>query len=596
MKRIFNIINILVICLSVFLCTSVLAKSGFHVRKVTFSGNQIYDENRLIRLMLSKPSSFLHRSDYFQEILETDIENILNFYHQNGYLEATIAEGGVRVDTSANKVDIHISLSEGELTRVEGLSIFGNDAFDDSTLLALVNLRKDDPFRKINIQDGMLAMISLYAEQGYLDATIKPEIRLNNEAHLAMIDFAVTEKVPAKISSIKIEGLKKTHANIVTRELLFEEGDVIKYSALLKSQRRLYMTGLFESVFIRPVAISDYDASEKDILVDLHESMSSEFNTSIGFGSVDKVRGRIEILTTNLAGTARKAGGALSGSFIRRAAEASFTEPYTFGTRWRTDINTMVEYMDEPGYNFLRYGGRLTFGHYFAEKFFITISYRHEDSRLSHIETLERPDDYKPKVRSFILGISRDTRDNLFNPLSGSYFEWNNEVAGTFLQGTNSFARSIVRLKKFHPLNRETVVASAIEIGWIDNFHSEDEIPLNERFYAGGPNTIRGYGYQLAGPRQADGIPLGGNLKIVWNIAELRRTLYKIIGGVIFVDAGNVWSDVNDFTFRDIRIAAGTGLRVNTPLGIVRLDYGVNLDRRGSEPRDKIFFSMGQAF
>ena len=596
MRKIAAIVNILVLCLLLIPGIDAWAKSDLRVRKVSFSGNQIYDDSRLTRLMLSRPSAFLHRSYFYPEILETDIENILNFYHQNGYLEASIGEKGIMIDTVGNKVDISISLNEGELTRVEGISIFGNEAFDDSTLLSLVNLRKDDPFRKINIQDGMLAMISLYAENGYLDATIRPEIKLNSEAHLAMIDFAVTEKVPARISSIKIEGLKKTHTDIIKRELLFNAGDTIKYSTLLKSQRQLYMTGLFESVFIRPVAVSDNDPSQKDILVDLNESMSSEFNTSIGFGSIDKVRGRIEILTTNLAGTARKAGGAISGSFIRRAAEASFTEPYTFGTRWRTDVNSMIEYMDEPGYNFLRYGGRLTFGHYFAEKFFITISYRHEDSRLSHVETLERPDDFKPKVRSFILSISRDTRDNLFNPLRGSYFEWNNEVAGTFLQGTNSFARSIIRLKKFHPLNRETIIASAVEIGWIDNFRSGDEIPLNERFYAGGPNTIRGYGYQLVGPIQADGVPLGGNFKIVWNIAEVRRTLYKIIGGVVFVDAGNVWSEVNDFTFRDIRVAAGTGLRVNTPLGIVRLDYGVNLDRRGSEPRDKIFFSMGQAF
>ncbi|PKK83206.1 MAG: outer membrane protein assembly factor BamA [candidate division Zixibacteria bacterium HGW-Zixibacteria-1] len=582
--------------LFLILYPSVQAKSKLKVGNVSFEGNQIYDDARLIKLMLSRPSSFMHKSYFFPEILETDIENILNFYHQNGYLEASVPEKTVIADTAQNKVDIHLSLNEGELTRVEGLSIFGNYAFDDSTLLAFVNLKKGDPFRRINIQDGMLAMISLYAEHGYLDATIKPDIRINSETHLAVVDFTVTEKVPAAISSITIEGLKETRPNVVMRELLFKEGEVIHYSALLKSQRRLYMTGLFESVFIRPVSTSDIDPAGKDILIDLNESIPSEFNASVGFGSVDKVRGRVELLTTNLAGTARKAGGAISGSFIRRAAEASFTEPYTLGTRWRTDVNMMLEYLIEPGYNFLRYGGRMTFGHYFAEKFFITVSYRHEDSRLSHIETLEQPKDFKPKIRSFIFSISRDTRDNLFNPLRGTYSEWTSEVAGTFLQGTNSFARSIVRFKIFYPFNRETVLASALEIGWIDNFRSGEEIPLNERFYAGGPNTIRGFGYQLAGPLQYDGVPLGGNFKIVWNLVEVRRTLYKIFGGVIFVDIGNVWSEAKDFSFGDIRPAAGAGIRINTPLGIVRLDYGANLDRRGSEPRDKIFFSMGQAF
>ena len=572
------------------------SKGKIKIKSVSFEGNQNYDDKRLLKLMLSRPSVFLRNSYFYPQILENDIENIANFYHQNGYLEATAISPPVIIDSLAKSAHITITINEGELTRLEGMTVFGNTAFSDSTLLTLVNMKRGEPFRKLDVQDGMMAMISLYAENGYLDATIKPEIKINSEAHLAVVDFIVTEKQSAKISDIKIEGLTKTRPGVVTRELTFSRGETIRYSKLMISQRRLYMTGLFESVFIRPVITDSSSVADRDVLIEVKEGLSSEFTTSVGYGTIDKLRGRLELLTTNLSGTARKAGGSLSASFIRRAAELSLTEPWTLGTRWRTDLNLLYEYLEEPGYDLSRYGGRLTIGRTLNEIIVASISYRHEDSRLKNVESDLQPDNYQPNIRSFILSISRDTRNNLFNATEGSYIEWSNEAAGTFLEGTASFARSILRVKRFSLLDRHTVLASAIEIGWMDNFRNDTEIPLNERFYTGGPNTIRGFGYQLVGPLVDDDVPTGGEFMITVNPIEIRRSLYRFIGGVIFIDAGNVWTTIGDFRFSDFRPAAGTGLRVNTPLGIARLDYGVNLDRRGGESRTKIYFSMGQAF
>jgi len=595
--KIFAFITSLLLLIGIMPDAALAAKNKKpKIKNVTFEGNHTFDDKRLLKLMLSRPSGFLRSSDYYPEILETDIENIINFYHQNGYLEVSINTPEVKSDTLYNLVDIFLKITEGEVTRLEGMTVFGNRAFPDSTLLDLVDLKNGDPFARLHVQDGMMAMISLYAENGYLDATIKPEIKINPEAHLAVVDFTVTEKQSATVSEIRIEGLKKTRLNIVLRELTFARGKTIRYSKLLTSQRQLYMTGLFSSVFIRPVPAESGSPAERDILVEVKEELSSEFNTSIGFGTLDRVRGKAELLTTNLSGTARKAGGSISASFIRRAAELSFTEPWTLGTRLHTDLRLIFEFLEEPGYDLSRYGGRITIGRDIGENIVISLSYRHENSELRHVETDVQPDNFEPKIRSFILGISRDTRNNLFNSIDGSYLEWTNEIAGTFLSGTNSFARSIFRLKRFVILDRKTVLASAMEIGWIDNFKDEEEIPLSERFYAGGPSTIRGFGYKLVGPRDDDGDPIGGEFMVTLNLLEVRRALYKFIGVAFFADIGNVWTNINDVDLADLRPSAGTGLRVNTPLGIVRLDYGINLDRRGEEPRDKIFFSMGQAF
>ncbi len=566
------------------------------IEGVSIDGNRAFSRDRLLGLMLTRPSGFLHTSRFHPAVFQTDLENLTAFYRQNGYLEIGIVDTTVRMDSVNNRVDISIRIEEGQLTRVEGVTVFGNTVFPDSVLLAMVKLQKDDPFRRSAVQNGMMAILNMYAERGYLDAAVTPDIKIDSTTHRALIDLSVSERGQSEIGEVRIEGLQKTRPGVVQRELSFKPGEVIRYSGLMTSQRRLYQTGLFESVFIRPVPAEGGDPDEKDILIELKERLSSEFNVAVGYGSVEKARGKIELLTRNLAGTARQLSGSITASFIRRAVEASFSEPRTLGTRWRTDLNLMFEFLEEPGYDLSRVGGRLTVGRSVRKNATAQVTFRLEHATLRHVEVEEPIEDFDSDIRSVTFSLVNDTRDDLFNPTTGMYVEFANEVAGAFLQGNNTFARSTFRWKYFHRMNRRTVFGCAFEIGWMDVYGGSDDIPLNERFYAGGPNSIRGFGYQLCGPLDIDGDPRGGKFMIVWNVAELRRTIYKMVGGVVFVDVGNVWPAITDFRPLGIRPAAGAGIRVNTPLGIVRLDYGVKLDRRRDESRAEWYFSMGHAF
>ncbi|MBN1211991.1 MAG: outer membrane protein assembly factor BamA [candidate division Zixibacteria bacterium] len=572
------------------------AERRYKIDQVTFEGNRTFPDSRLQGLMLSRPSAFLRSSYFFEQVFLDDIENIEIFYQQNGYLEVALTDTVLSFDTVHHTVDIHLQIDEGELTHLEGLTVFGNTVFEDSILLKKVRMVPGDAFQRNLIQESMLAMLSLYAENGYLDAAIKPEIKINSEAHLAMVDFVITERYRCTVSEIIIEGNQKTRPSVIKRELSFQPGEVVRYSRLMASQRQLYLTGLFESVFLQPRPTRQEDSARRDIIIDIKENLSSEYNLSVGYGSVDKARASMEVFTRNLAGTARKIGSTLKASFIRRGVEASFTEPWTFGTRWKTDINLLFEFMEEPGYDLSRIGGRLTVGRNFGKNTNAALTYRFEEGKLRHVEVTDIPVDYDPRVRSLILTFNYDTRDNLFNPNRGTYIEWTNEMAGAFLSGGNTFARSDLRLKWFKTLDRETIFGSALDVGWMDYFGSSSDIPLSERFYTGGPNSLRGFQYQKVGPLQDNDIPLGGNFKVVWNLAEIRHTVYKMFGVVGFVEFGNIWSRMNDFNLKDFRPDAGAGLRLNTPLGILRLDFGVNLDRRAYEPRTRIYFNMGHAF
>jgi outer membrane protein insertion porin family len=566
------------------------------VRSVNFAGNTAFTDGRLRGLMLTRPAAFLSPSKYHPEVLADDLTNILTFYRQNGYLEAALIDTSVSIDSVEGKVDIAIEIKEGDLTRIEDVTIFGNEFFSDSTVLSLIKFRRDDPLKRPLIEDAVTSILSRYAENGFIDASVTPEVKINSESHLAMVDFLIKEKYRSAVDSVVITGIEKTRRNVAKRELRFRPGEYIKYSRLLDSQRNLYLTGLFESVFIRAIPNAENDSTKKNILIEIKEKKSSEFAFSLGYASIEKVRGRIELSTDNLKGTARKTGIALEANFIKQGIMGSFSDPWTFGTRWQTDLNLFFQLRQEPGYDARTYGGKITVGRKLSPFTKLSQRYRFENTKLSNIKISEEELDIDLRIRSLTLTLSHDTRDNLFNSQKGNYISWSNELAGSFLQGSNTFIRSILVAKGFRPLGRESVLGSAFEIGWMDSFGSDEEIPLNERFYSGGPTSLRGFGYQLIGPLDAEGEPKGGKFKIVWNVLELRRSIYKIFGGAIFIDAGNVWTDIKSARFKDIRFDVGLGLRLNSPIGIARLDYGFNVDPVDDEAHGKLFLGMGQAF
>ncbi len=597
MRRLIYILFSVVICLLGSI-NDVQAgdEKKLRVHKITFEGNIAFKADRLEGFMLTRTSRLLSRSYYYPEVFADDLDNLMAFYRQNGYLETRVVDTLVHVDTGEQFVDITIRVDEGELTRVEGVTIFGNQFFSDSVLRSLIELQNGEALLRRAVQDGVMSILSLYAENGFLDASVTPNVQVNQDVHLAVIDIVIEERSRSRIDSVRVQGLQKTKQYVVTRELSFQSGEIIKYSRLLQSQRRLYLTGLFESVFVRPAPSSRNDSTAKDVLIELKEKPSSEFGIMIGYGSIEKIRGRIELTTSNLAGTARQVGAALEANFIKQGISGSFTEPRTFGTPWRTDISLFAELRQEPGYKTQTRGARLTLGRRIGFHLTVATSFRFENTDITDVTALAYPKDMDPRVRSLSLSVTRDTRDNLFDTQSGTYIDWTNELAGSFLQGSNTFARSIVTLKFFKQIGRESVVGSALEVGWMDFFGASEEIPLNERFYTGGPTSLRGFGYQVVGPLDENAKPLGGKFKIVWNLLELRKAIYRLLGAAAFVDIGNVWKDIDALRLGDLRPSVGIGLRVSSPTGIVRLDYGVNVDRKGTESRGKLVLGMGQAF
>ncbi len=574
-----------------FLFHDAATQEKMKVQSVSFSGNEAFPKRKLLAVMITQPSSFLKKLYFHPVIYNEDLKAVISFYQQNGYLEARIAHDEVVTDSIAKSVRIKIQIDEGALTRIEDISLFDHEVMSEDLLRSKLGLRIGDPFRKPDIEAATVAILILYADHGYLDAEAIPSSRVNGLTHRALIDFAIHENSQFRIGEIDIVGLKKTNPDIVRRELEFKTGEVIKFSLLMRSQQKLYLLGLFQNVYIRPLK-SSIDSTRKDIKIELTEKMSGEFNVTFGYESVEKLRARAELYDTNVLGSARKLGLSGKVSMINYGSELSFTDPYTLGSRWRTDIKVNLEHQEEPSYTLNRTGGVLTIGRSFLIRSSALLTYRREIVDLGNIRALGVPVDMGANVRSLKLSFIYDGRDNLFNATRGIYAEWSNELAGFFLTGSNDFTRFSGKVKYFYPLTFSTVLATALEVRMI----RANRVSLNERLFAGGPSSIRGFDYQKIGPLDDNRVPLGGKLSFVWNLLEIRQSLYKMIGGAAFMDMGNVWSETEHFNFTDMRMGVGFGFRVNTPIGLARLDFGVNAFPRIDEQRYKIHFSMGQAF
>ena len=222
--------------------------------------------------------------------------------------------------------------------------------------------------------------------------------------------------------------------------------------------------------------------------------------------------------------------------------------------------------------------------------------YRLQNVKLLRVKVTPPPEDVAKYISSLTFNVTHDTRDNLFNPQRGIYLEPGVEFAGLLNRNKDTFTRLYLKSKLFSTVHGATVLATSLELGWMYSNKGLNRIPLNERLYTGGPNSLRAFKYQRVGSRDENGYPTGGRFKIVWNAAEIRRTLYKMVGGVVFLDIGNVWDAASDFRIIDLRLSPGMGLRVNTFIGLVRLDYGFNIDPKDDEPSGRLSFSVGQAF
>ena len=565
-----------------WLVCGALPANAARVSGVDFEGNRLFSDRRL-RGLCESALGFFRRAGFDEEVLEDDKEAILNAYRREGFLDARIVGQELKED-GEDLVRIRLHLEEGRRSMIAGLRFEGLTRFSQERAARYVKSKPGKPYRQRQLQVDQRALQNAYAAEGMLDAAIHFEAVLDSAGDVECV-ITVDEGEVLTRGEVRIEGLDKTHAEVVEEQLLLRQGDVLKYDLLRKSQTALYGTGLFRTVVLETAPADTSTPGTRDLLIRVRERPAGSVDLGIGYGTSERFRTRLSVSQDNVGGWARQLGVSTRFSRSTRSAEIGFSDP----TAWSRDLafNSRTFYARErnrnAGFTVRRLGTSIGLSYRLRADWVAQLSYTFERARLLADAGSSRT------TSGVTSGLRRDSRDDLFNPSRGSFVEVKTELAGGFFGGQNEFVRSDGLAMAYLGLGSAVVLAARAEFRHIRPLGPVEEIVQYERLYIGGAGEVRGYErYQI-------GSPAGGRVAVMSQL-ELRLFSGRAVGAVIFVDTGQVWPGLSSVHLFDQRAGYGSGARYASPIGPLRFDVAFRRGPESLRDRLELYLGVGQAF
>lgn len=606
------------------------------VNKIVFIGNESISEGELKSRMKTKEPAFFavfRKPRLNVEVLNRDIAQLEGYYHSAGFFEASVVLNRLDYSDDRSFVDVVIEVKEGEPTRVESVEFSPHSLFDHDELRKGLLLEPGEPYNASLLSTDIYTIKSKYFNIGYLAVSVDDEVEV--ESHRVRIFYRIEPGTPITIRDISISGNTLSKNSVIEKEFAFKTGEVCKLGQIVDTQRNLFETGLFTVVDIVPENLDPLERTV-DIFVRVRERKAAYIEAGFGVGNILGSRIVGEWGTRNLLGTGRT---------------LRFTSEYAYDL-FKSDKIDFSQLQFEN--KFYRYGTEFHQRHVFRTKLLMSanmflekdatveevtvrtvgasISGQRRLSRRTNLlvgvshERIRRlafnhPEE-KSTSRIASASVSHDERDFILNPRKGVYRDLRVQGAGGLLGGDNDFYTISTTLQKYYTVWSGVVFATRLRLGYADAFGGSKDtgVPIENRYFAGGGNSVRGYEENSLGPRAVDSggtdeiVPVGGRLLALTNV-ELRYpipVLSKLnFSGAVFLDGGNVWRSLKsasigdlrpvvpeqDVDVEDYRYSTGIGIRYNTPVGPIRLDYGVPLKHGpGESSSGRFHISLGQIF
>ncbi|MDA8325195.1 MAG: outer membrane protein assembly factor BamA [Nitrospiraceae bacterium] len=566
------------------------------VDKVSFTGVSLPAERLQDFLMLRKGEL------YNPDLLDADRSGLQDFFYSLGYLDASVAAPKVQA-SGPGLVAITYNVKEGGRYVIGEVDVQAAPPFSADELRKAIRIKPGDVYNEVDITNARYRVLELYNKLGYADCSVGIKRDFNLPGRRARLVYTVNAGPKYVFGKNIIVGNYDTKAWVIWRELLHKEGDPFSQKTVMKERQRLYEMGIFDSVDVSEMPA--YNGATFDTVYRVKESKPGAVEFGAGYGEYEKYRGFLGLSYKNLFGMDRLGSARFEFSSLMRRLIVNYDEPWFLGHRLPFRAYALAESREQKNYDTGQISYKLvkysaTAG---VEKQLTThlkVELYHEFSIVRTYDVLpgvilSREDVGTLAISAIRPAVGYDTRDNPFNPTRGVFAGATLKLASAAFLSQTNFAKLIVRGAKYQSLSSRLVLAYDARVGLAEGLGSTHELPIVERFFLGGRDSVRGYTQDSLGPTAADGTPIGGNAFFVSNL-ELRTWITKNWGIVPFLDAGNVWLTLGQIKPLDIRFATGLGLRYLTPVGPIRLDYGIKLSRREGESRTKIDFSIGHAF
>ncbi len=588
------------------------------IKNISFVGNKVFSQRQLRKQMETKEKWFLSwitgSGTYKEDVLKNDVNRIADLYYNNGYINVKVGEPKVTLLPDKSGLSITIGITEGDQYRTGTIGFKGDLLESKDVLQSKVKLKTGEIFSREVLRGDVFTLTDVYADKGYAFANVSPLSKINPEKKTVDITFDFDKGKKIYIDRINISGNTKTRDKVIRREFRLAEGDLYSSTALKRTKQNLSNLGFFEEASIAPAKGS---ASNKlDLNTVVKEKSTGQFSIGAGYSSSDGIIGQGSIQQSNFLGLGLK--GTLSASLGGKTQlyNIGLSDPYFLDTNWTLGFDVYRSERDYEDYTRRVTGGDIKAGYRLSDELSTFWLYKYEVKSLYDFSTgfLQNPSlltETSGTIGSLYGSVTLDKTDYRLDPTKGYNGTLSAEYAG--LGGNQRFARFIGQSAFFYPLIWHTVFSLRGELGYMMRIGKD--IPIDEKFYLGGINTLRGYSSRTVSPTKttylksvdsvtgvATTVPttvyLGGIKEAVLN-AEYVFPIIKSAGlkGVAFFDAGNSYGPGEQY-FSKVLMSYGLGIRWYSPMGPLRLEYGIPVNpREGIDSKSgKFEFSIGGFF
>jgi outer membrane protein assembly factor BamA len=618
------------------------------IKSVRITGNRHFTQGELADQVVVQKAHFLSHGKFNNDLLNRSVSNLTAYYGDAGYPDVQVQP---KVVEHKPKVEVTFQITEGERTSVETLNVEGNKTQTVAKLAPKgLILKAGQPYSQSRLDNDRSQIIASYLELGYPNATfrwtVKPAV---GASHRVVVTYLIDEGTQVHIADVAFPGDAHTKLSFLQQNTSLKAGDPLNEAKLLGSQSALYGLGIFDWVNIAPRRPTTNQPTE-EVQVKVHEAKRNSLTYGFGlqytpvggslssgivalpglptlglprsFRIIEKnvfsPLGSIEYSRLNLLGRAETASIATSLSILDQRGAFSYSDPQFGGFNWASLWTVSAERSAQNPLFTARLGTasfQLEKVLDFARTERLQFRYTYQRTSLTKllIQNFIPPEDESVESSMLSASFIRDTRDKPLDAHRGFFQTLDFGISPKVIGSTDSFARFFGQSAYYRQMKPWVVWANNVRVGLVESF-AGSHVPISERFFSGGADSLRGFPLNGAGPQALALLctkvnnpascttqitaPTGGHQLIILNSeGRFPLPIMKGMGAVLFYDGGNVYDNIGfSHFFSNFSNSVGLGLRYQTPVGPVRVDVGHNLNPVPGLKSTQLFITLGQSF
>lgn len=584
------------------------------IRGINIIGNQAFKEGELLDLFnLTTPgfSTWFSKNDqYSKQKLSGDLETLRSFYFNQGFLEFNIESTQVQISPDKQDIYLTVNIAEGPKYKVSSVKVGGNLTIPEQEVRKMISVKPGDFFSREELTASTKRIGDRLANDGYSFSNINAAPEVNKENKTVAFTFQVDPGRRVYVRRINITGNVKTRDEVIRREMRQMEGGWLSAEKVTRSRERIDKLGFFSEVTVETPAVSGVN-DQVDVNVNVVERSTGSIQVGAGYSDIDKLVLQGSVSQSNVFGTGNFVSAQINSGRTNRAYVLSYTNPYytvdgvSRGFDLYHRINDTTQLSNVDHYKIKTTGAGIRYGIPVTETDTVSFGLAYERSAISLVG--DSPLRYLDYVNKFgeknstlkgDVGWARDTRNSFFYPTKGHY----QRIYGEFgLPGGDlNYYKLNYQHQWFIPMTSVFTLMLNGEVGYGGGYRNNDELPFFKNFYGGGVSSVRGFATSSLGPKDNDNRSLGGDRRAVIS-GELFFPLPRVkddksVRLSIFVDGGNVYGKGEKFDVGEFRYSTGLGLTWFSPIGPLKLSYGIPIKRKPDDRIERFQFLLGTVF